>query len=127
MSPPAATLDYYTDNGSLPPPHRRSVRATLGADGRLVVTRKRGYNGDGDSKERFLSPEVIAAVMRDLRALGLFSREWAEPARTTVGGGLHRLRVTVGDEHAEIPSFVRSEQADAKRAILECVRSAFAL
>ena len=124
MPPPAVTLDYYADNGSLPPPHRRSTHATLAADGRLVVTRTSGYDGDGDASEHAVAHDDAAALVRDLRALGLFSTAWAEPERRTVGGGLRRLRVTAGEEHAEIPALVHADQRDAKRAILARVLAA---
>ena len=125
---PPVTISYSSDNGSVPPPHRRSLSAALDADGALRVERTRGY-GDADREIEVstAAPDVVAALVEDLRRLGLFTTAWSEPDRRVVGGSARRVEVRVGDDHAVIPSAVVAEQREARDAIVACVQKALGL
>ena len=57
------SISLDTDNGSLPPLHRRSARIEIGPDGAGEHIRTRGYGAAERTRETFqLAPEALAAV-----------------------------------------------------------------
>jgi hypothetical protein len=88
-------LTLTTDNGSLPPPYRKSERITLDASGVIHRRRTRGYvDSDVTETTATLAREAMDALADDLDALGLFETAWTAPERPSVGGGGTTLCVT---------------------------------
>lgn len=103
----AITLSLSSDNGSLPPPHRRSSEIRIEADGSAEFESLLGYDRS-DPQRQLRSSFVLDAGQRgrliDLCArLAVFSTNWQEVERPNVGGPGVALILSNGSHTARIP------------------------
>lgn len=110
------SIQYHGDNGSLPPPYRRSTSISIDAQGRGSLIRRHGYDLT-DPAQAFAADFVLSidqrqAFARRVDELGAWKVRWKEQSRPPVGGPLVHLRLTSGERVIEVPAFpVASQQA----------------
>lgn len=110
------SIEYHGDNGSLPPPYRRSTSISVDARGRGSLVRRHGYDLT-DSAQAFeadfvLSVDQRQALARRLDELGAWEVRWKEQSRPPMGGPVVHLRLTSGERVIAVPAFpVASQQA----------------
>lgn len=110
------SIQYHGDNGSLPPPYRRSTSISIDAEGRGKLIRRHGYDLT-DPAQAFesdfqLNVEQREAFARQLDEVGAWKVRWKEQSRPPVGGSLVHLRLMSGERVIEVPAFpVASQQA----------------
>jgi len=118
-----------SNNGSLPPPHRRSTTLVVRADGRATLEKLRGYKREPKALTA-VNFEVDSAAHQQLSQqiakLGLLSRDIPSTDRHPVGGRTTQLRFSGTDGEVHFPSFpadpadveLRDELASAVRALI---------
>lgn len=110
------SVQYHGNNGSLPPPYRRSTSISVDAQGRGSLIRRHGYDLT-DPAQAFAADFVLSidqrqAFARRVDELGAWKVRWKEQSRPPVGGPLVHLRLTSGERVIEVPAFpVASQQA----------------
>lgn len=119
----AIRVQYVGDNGSLPPPYRRSTEIRIDADGRGTLLRRHGYDLQDASQQFEISFVVDAdrrvALAQRLDELRVWDVRWKEMQRAPVGGPLVHLRLARGDREIVVPEFPIASQrelADTLRA-----------
>ena len=117
--PPDFSLSLYTDNGSVPPRYRTSRRITICASGEGERAVSHGYGAEMSTTPFMVPKEDLVALYADLVALGLFSTEWRQSDRRTVGGGSKRLDVSADGVSVDVPTQLVQEQREARNAIVE--------
>ena len=115
------SVDYQGDNGSVPPPHRRSTDIRIDADGSGTLTRLHGYD-HSDSSQRFetafvVSPEQRQRFAQRLQQLGLWDTRWRERDRVPVGGPRVYLLFSRGGQKVTLPAFPITRQQEAVDAL----------
>lgn len=115
------SVDYHGDNGSLPPPYRRSTEIRIDSQGNGTLTRLRGYDRQ-DPAQRFQQAFVVPpARQREfaqrLQQLGLWTTRWRERERVPVGGPLVHLSFRRADQSVTLPAFPVASQQDAVDAL----------
>ncbi len=115
------SVQYHSDNGSLPPPYRRSTEIVVDVDGKGTLTRLHGYDGN-DPARRFehsfaVTPEQRQAFVRRVEELGLWTTVWRERDRVPVGGPLVHVRFQRGAQSVSLPAFPLESQRDAVEAL----------
>lgn len=123
----AISLSLSRDNGSLPPPHRRSSEIRIEPDGSAAYESLLGYDRS-DSRNRLLSNFVLDAAQRaqliDLCArLAVFSTEWREVERPNVGGPSVVLMLSDGNRTARIPSQPIESQRAARDELVTSIQA----
>jgi len=118
------SIEFEADNGTVPPPFRRSLRIDIDAEGRGRVTRQIGYNV-GDAANRIeidFAPasEALSALARLIDRLNVFEHNWARAEDTPTGGPLTYLSIQRGATRVRIPPY----PLDALRAAADSLRSA---
>jgi len=114
---PWITISAHWNNGSLPPPHRRSGSLVLHNNGNHERTELRGYAKDGGSttttRGRISFPELVA-LTNALDAAGIHEIPWQEAKEHPVGGSMRWLSVTTEGGNIDIPAFpIDSQKAKA--------------
>ncbi len=115
------SVEYQGDNGSVPPPYRRSTDIRLDADGRGTLTRLHGYDRS-DSSQRFdaafvVSPEQRHQFAQRLQQLGLWDTRWREREGVPVGGPRVYLSFRRGAQKVTLPAFPITRQQEAVDAL----------
>lgn len=122
-------IRYLGNNGSLPPPHRRSTEIVIDASGRGMLRRVRGYDS-GEPGQRFemafqLDLEPLECFARSMLELGVIGLHWRQMARPPVGGPVVSVQLTMGKKCVEVPPFPVARQqalaAQLRSAVLELV------
>lgn len=115
---PGVAVEYHGDNGSVPPPYRRSTSITIDAEGHGRLLRLHGYD-HSDAAQRFefafvLAAERRAAFARRLQELKLWETRWREPPaeRMPIGGPLVHLRFRRGEEQVAVPPVPVAKQRE---------------
>jgi hypothetical protein len=81
--------EYWTDNGSLPPPYAWQTNVTILTDGKLTLKHCKGYETDGCRTRRAkVTPEALEAIRTAAADSGLAARPARETEQPIVGGGL---------------------------------------
>lgn len=124
---PAAPLSFDADNGSVPPPYRRSTSIEVAADGSGRLVRLLGYDRQ-DPAQRFeyafaLTGEQLQAFARRLEELGLWSTRWRERERVPVGGPYVHLSFRRGDQKVVLPAYPVQRQEAAVETLRSEVRA----
>lgn len=117
----AVSVDYQGDNGSLPPPYRRSTDISVDAEGNGKLTRLHGYDLQ-DSAQRFEHAFVVPPEQRRqfavrLQQLGLWETRWGERQRVPVGGPLVHVSFRRGAQKVTLPAFPVASQQEAVEAL----------
>ena len=121
------TVSFDADNGSVPPPYRRSTSIEIAADGSGRMMRLLGYDQQ-DPAQRFefafvLTAEQQQAFARRLDELGLWTTRWRERERVPVGGPHVHLSFRRGDEKVVLPAYPVARQEAAVDALRSAVRA----
>lgn len=101
-------IRYSRDNGSLPPPHRRSTLLEVRADGSATLEKLRGYKrepGALNSIDFEVDPVVHRQLSERIAELGLLSREILAAERHPVGGGTVQLCFSGTGGEVRFPRF----------------------
>lgn len=119
------SIQYHGDNGSLPPPYRRSTSISVDGEGRGRLIRRHGYDLT-DPAQAFESDFVLSvdqrlAFARRLEELGAWKVRWKEQSRPPVGGPLVHLRLTSGERVIEVPAFPVASQQELASQLREAV------
>jgi len=121
--PDPLSLRLTWNNGSLPPPYRKSGVVTLKADGSGTNERFKSYDREVVSSHEFhLTPPEAEALALALEDLGLWRIGWAKPEKPVVGGSTSTVSAMWGERATKIPFIVCAEQAEAKREIIRTIR-----
>ncbi len=123
----AISVSMSSDNGSLPPPHRRSSEIRIEADGQAEFESLLGYDR-GDPQRRLRSSFVLDAAQRaqliDLCArLAVFSTDWREVERPHVGGSGVSFVLSDGRQTARIPRQPIESQRRARDELVAAVQA----
>ena len=115
------SVEYRSDNGSVPPPYRWSTEIRLNVDGSGTVTRLHGYD-HSDPSQRFkiafvVSPEQRQQFAQRLQQLGLWDTGWRERDGVPVGGPRVFLAFSRGDQKVTLPAFPITRQQEAVDAL----------
>ncbi len=115
------------NNGSLPPPHRRSTEIRINADGKAQFEKRLGYDLQ-DSKQRFeyafqISADQRSALAALISELRVFETPWREVERPTVGGSSVVVSCSDGKRELRIPSQLLPEQRAARDRLVAAVQS----
>ncbi len=116
-----------SNNGSLPPPHRRSTEIRIDADGGARFEKRLGYDLQ-DAKQRFehtflLSAEQRSALSALINELRIFETPWREVERPTVGGSSVVVSCSDGKRELRIPSQLLPEQRVVRDQLVAAVQS----
>jgi len=115
------SVEYRGDNGSVPPPYRRSTDIRIDADGSGTLTRLHGYD-HSDSSQRFetafvVSPEQRHQFNQRLQQRGLWDTRWHERENVPVGGPRVSLSFSRGAQKVTLPAFPITRQQEAVDAL----------
>ena len=119
-------ISVFWNNGSLPPPHRRSGSLVLAANGHGTQTLVQGYHADAASttKQAFVVSAATLAVLGDqLLQHKAFSTRWQELEPHPVGGSMRWLQIETASGVVEIPPFPIGKQRARADAIISAVRA----
>lgn len=116
-----------SNNGSLPPPHRRSTQISIDPDGNARFEKRLGYDLQ-DTKQRFeyafqVSADQRSALSALISELRVFETPWREVERPTVGGSSVVVSCSDGKRELRIPSQLLSEQRAARDRLVAAVQS----
>lgn len=114
------------NNGSLPPPHRRSGQLTIHADGRFQRLAMQGYDADAANivrSEGRIDEAALATLRRKLVELDVYSTRWQEDPRPPVGGPMRWVSIETAAETITVPPFPIVAQAERARAVFDAVRA----
>lgn len=121
MTVEAVAVLWQADNGSLPPPYRRSTEIEIDAAGRGRLLRVHGYDRNDPAQRFECMFTVEAARMQDFarrsEELGAWRTRWRERARVPVGGPLVHLRLLRGEQRVALPVFPVAAQREAVEAL----------
>ncbi|MCO6384967.1 hypothetical protein [Oceanicola sp. 502str15] len=125
-TPPAPPLAYYgQDNGSLPPPHRRSFSADIRTDGTATIRRCRGYGEDACVEEVITLPDgAMKAIIAAVRDSGLAATPARKNDRPPIGGKGDWGRVWLNGEELALPRSPDPADAARVRAVLDTIKGA---
>jgi len=121
-SSPDSTIRFSivvsSNNGSLPPPHRRSTEIRIDADGSAQFEKRLGYDLQ-DTNQHFehvfqISTEQRSALAALISELRVFETPWREVERPTVGGSSVFVICSDGKRDVRIPSQLLAEQHAAR-------------
>jgi len=98
------SIVFASNNGSLPPPHRRDTRIRIARDGSTVIEHSRGYDASTTvRREARIDPEKLAALSAWLNEAGVWSLPWREQEPRAVGGATRFLELTEGAHRLALP------------------------
>lgn len=122
---PPLSVALHADNGSLPPPHRRSTEVHIDATGQARYTYLVGYDREDPQRryeETFLVPPVAHAELDALLDReAVFDTTWQETPRRPVGGPMTLLSFARDDRQVRIPPFPIEPQQEAARSLAAAV------
>ncbi len=119
------SIQFHADNGSLPPPYRRSTQISVDAAGHGQFIRRHGYDLT-DPAQRFAADFVLdidqqQAFARRLDEIGAWQTRWKAQLRPPVGGPLVHLRLVQGERVVELPAFPQARQQARAAAVRAAV------
>ena len=125
-SPALISIDFESDNGTVPPPYRRSLHIHVDACGNGVVGRQLGYDLTAPGN-RF---DTAFTVARDrwvgfaklVDELAVFAEDWTRAVDTPTGGPLTHLTLRRGDTQVVIPPYPRKPQQELAESVRGAVR-----
>ena len=120
------SIVYASNNGSLPPPHRRDTRIRIARDGSTLIEHSSGYDASTTvRREARINPEKLAALSAWLNEAGVWSLPWREQEPRAVGGATQFLELTSGEQQRALPiQPVESQRAlrdDILRRVLDLI------
>jgi hypothetical protein len=120
-------VSLQSDNGSVPPPYRRSTSIVIDATGHGVYESLSGYDREAPGQryraEFTLDAEARAAFAAEVERLGVFGRNWRERDKVPVGGPLRSASLSRGEQRVRIPPFPVDDDAEAAREVLAAIRA----
>lgn len=124
---PWTRITAHWNNGTLPPPHRRSGTLELQADGAFTRTLRRGYGDEAanaEVTEGRIDAAALSALTTQLEALGLRTIRWQEAERHPVGGSMRWIVVSGPEGNVTVPAFPVDSQREAARQVFDAVMAA---
>lgn len=98
------SIVYASNNGSLPPPHRRDTRIRIARDGSTLIEHSRGYDASTTVRRKArIDPAQLSALSAWLSESGVWSLPWREQEPRAVGGATHYLELTLGERQLALP------------------------
>jgi hypothetical protein len=120
-------ISLHSDNGSVPPPHRRSTSIEIDAAGHGVYESLSGYDREAPGMcyraEFTLGAEARAAFAAEIERIGVFDRAWREREKVPVGGPLRSASLSRGEQRVRIPPFPVEKDAQAAREVLAAIHA----
>ena len=122
---PVITLT--SDNGSVPPPHRRSTELSIESDGRARMEARRGYDLTDADQRHAIEFQLTADQQRRLSLQcdisGVFSTTWQEVERPNIGGSSMLLSIRDGQRSVRIPGQLIEPQRYALDQLVAMIRA----
>ena len=120
------SIVYASNNGSLPPPHRRDTRIRIARDGSTLIEHSRGYDASTTvRREARIAPEKLATLSAWLNEAGVWSLPWREQEPRAVGGATQFLELTSGEQQLALPiqpvELQRALRDDILRRVLDLI------
>ncbi|OPZ13116.1 MAG: hypothetical protein BWZ07_00808 [Alphaproteobacteria bacterium ADurb.BinA280] len=121
----ALSIRYNSNNGTLPPPHRRDTRIRIDADGSTLIEHSRGYDASTTVRHQtHVAAEQLSAFAAWLTEAGVWSTDWREQEPRAIGGASQFLEMTFGERQLALPI----QPVESQRALRdEIVRRVLAL
>lgn len=115
------------DNGSVPPPYRRSTSIVIDTAGRGVYESLAGYDREAPGQlyraEFALDADRQKAFAAEIGRLGVFGRNWREREKVPVGGPLRSATLTRGEQQVRIPPFPIEADVESAREVLAAIQA----
>ena len=120
------SIVYASNNGSLPPAHRRDTRIRIARDGSVLIEHSRAYDASTTvRREARIDPEKLVALAAWLSEVGVWSLPWREQEPRAVGGATQFLELTLSEQPLALPiQPVESQRAlrdDILRRVLDLI------
>ncbi len=120
------SIVYASNNGSLPPAHRRDTRIRIARDGWALIEHSRAYDASTTvRREARIDPEKLVALAAWLSEAGIWSLPWREQEPRAVGGATQFLELTFSEQPLALPiQPVESQRAlrdDILRRVLDLI------
>lgn len=123
----AIAISLHSDNGSLPPPYRRSTSIEIDAEGHGVYESLSGYDREAPGMlyraEFTLDAKARSAFAAEIERIGVFDRAWREREKVPIGGPLHSASLVRGEQRVRIPPFPVERDAQAAREVLAAIHA----
>lgn len=115
------------DNGSVPPPYRRSTSIVIDTAGRGVYESLAGYDREAPGQlyraEFILDADRQNAFAAEVKRLRVFERSWHELDKIPVGGPLRSATLTRGEQQVRIPPFPIEADVESAREVLAAIQA----
>ncbi len=121
------TVSAHWNNGTLPPPYRRSGSVTIHSDGRGERASVRGYVADAENTVTAsfqLTPEQLKHLSSELVRLKAFETRWKELDQHPVGGRMRWVTIQQENGGVSVPPFPVAAQAERAGQIHDLIMSA---
>lgn len=119
-------IEFEADNGTVPPPYRRSTRIEVDTSGNGRLTRLCGYDLTDPARRCDIPFQLSADQLREFAqlvdSLAVFDQEWIPGTDAPVGGPLTYLSLLRGETRIRIPPHPRRRQREAAEALRSGVR-----
>lgn len=120
-------VSLHSDNGSVPPPYRRSTSIRIDAAGHGVYESLSGYDREAPGQlyraEFAVGAEARSAFAAEIARLGVFERNWRERDKVPVGSPLRSASLARGEQRVRIPPFPVEEDTEAAREVLAAIHA----
>lgn len=119
-------ISAFWNNGTLPPPHRRSGSLELLANGEGRQVLVKGYQADdANSVAQVFTVDAssLKALTEQLVALKAFSTRWQELSPHPVGGSMRWLQIETTTGTIEVPPFPVGKQRERAEQIFAAVKA----
>lgn len=119
-------ISAFWNNGTLPPPHRRSGSLELRSNGEGRQVLVSGYQADdANSVAQVFAVDAasLKALTEQLVALKAFSTRWQELNPHPVGGSMRWLRIETEAGTIEVPPFPVAKQRERAEQIFAAVKA----
>lgn len=117
-------ISAFWNNGTVPPPHRRSGRLVIGANGQARRVQVRGYdpNPDTETVQAFeLDSATLQALTAQLDALKAFSTRWQVLDPHPIGGSMRWVHIETSRGTIEVPAFPVPSQRERADQIFAAI------
>ncbi|GAB5534989.1 MAG: hypothetical protein Rubg2KO_12380 [Rubricoccaceae bacterium] len=124
LRPADFAVRYSWRAGSMPPPHHYRVSAEILPDGSGTATLTPGYSSKDVptwSLPFRLNAEAFDALYTVLRLEGLFSADWRDPDRRTVGGSLWSVHATAEGQDVTVKGLQQTSDGARPTPIREAI------
>ena len=122
-----STLSAHWNNGTLPPPHRRSGSVIIHSDGHGERHSVRGYDTSAENTVVVpfqLTQEQVDHLSRELVRLNAFDTQWKELDQHPVGGRMRWVTIEHAGGRVSVPPFPIARQAELANKIHEAITAA---